>query len=303
MTTFQGVHHVGIGVAEMAAAMAFYYEVGFEEVIFDYTGVVPGPDRNARVVLLRDSKATDLGPGGIKLVQVLDGNGPQPPPPGRAWGEIGVCEICLHAPGVRDVHSRLVAAGASSLMAPVTFANPGEKSVNLAYVADPWGTKIELIEWFDPGDEPPTQSRVEGVNHVGFGVGDIERTRSFYANLGFTELQFEMRGFLEPMAHWYEGDERPVQHMLSLGAAKGAGLGPVALAPVGADCRGEWGHLGPYEFAIGVDDLEWGLDELRELGIEVLGEPRSLVSEATEWRYAYFHEPDEIPVLLVETLS
>src|SRR6478672_1189462 len=128
MTGFKGVHHVGIGVADMSAAMAFYGEIGFDEVAFDHTGLVPGPDRNARVVLLGDSEATHLGPGRIKLVEVLDRNGPQPAPAGRAWGEVGVCEICLHTPGVRDVHSRLVALGASSLMEPVTMSNPGEKS-------------------------------------------------------------------------------------------------------------------------------------------------------------------------------
>src|SRR5438046_10746177 len=104
MSKFRGVDHVGIGVADMSAAISFYGEIGFDDIIGDYTGVVPGPDRNARVVLLASSEATEVGPGRVKLVQVLDGNGPQPAPVGRGWGEVGVCEICLHTPGVHDAH-------------------------------------------------------------------------------------------------------------------------------------------------------------------------------------------------------
>ena len=166
-----GVDHVGVGVADMEEAKAFYGRVGFSDVRFDYTGRVPGPDREARVVMLSNPGATPVGAGGIKLVQVLDGDGPPPAPTGGGWGELGICEICLHARGVTDVHRSLVAAGAESLMEPLTAAvDPNDVSLDIAYVADPWGGKLELIEWTGLWHSLPGPARAEGVNHVAFGV-------------------------------------------------------------------------------------------------------------------------------------
>jgi catechol 2,3-dioxygenase-like lactoylglutathione lyase family enzyme len=299
MTTFRGVDHVGVGVADMDAAVRFYGRVGFGDVLFDYTGEVPGPDREAHVVMLASPAATPIGPGKIKLVQVLDDDGPPPAPTGGGWGELGVCEICLHARGVDGVHRQLVAAGADSLMEPLAAdVQPNDVSLDIAYVADPWQGKLELIEWTGLWRSLPGEPRAEGVNHVAFGVADIDRTRAFYGQLGFTELLFESTEFFEPMAPWYPG-EPPNQHMIMLLSAQGAGIEPVVLDPPGPDCRGEWGHIGPFEFAIGVGNLERGLANLDELGVEH-GESVTLDVGSGEWRYAWFRDPDDLYVSLVE---
>jgi catechol 2,3-dioxygenase-like lactoylglutathione lyase family enzyme len=300
MTTFRGVDHVGVGVADMDAAVRFYGEVGFGDVLFDYTGDVPGPDRRARVVMLANPDATPIGPGRIKLVQVLDGEGPPAAPAGGGWGELGICEICLHAREVAGVHRQLVAAGAESLMEPLDAAvDPHDVSLDIAYVADPWQGKLELIEWTGLWKSLPGAPRAEGVNHVAFGVADIDRARAFYEQLGFTEMLFESTEFFDPMAPWYPG-EPPGQHMIMLLAAQGAGIEPVVLDPPGPDCRGEWGHIGPFEFAVGVGNLEQGVGRLRDLGVELRGAPETLDVGTGEWRYAYFRDPDDLHVSLVE---
>jgi catechol 2,3-dioxygenase-like lactoylglutathione lyase family enzyme len=300
MTSFRGVDHVGVGVADMDAAVAFYGQVGFGDVLFDYTGDVPGPDRRARVVMLDNGGATPIGPGRIKLVQVLDGDGPPPAPTGGGWGELGICEICLHARRVEDVHKQLVAAGAESLMEPLAAdVQPNDVSLDIAYVADPWQGKLELIEWTGLWKSLPGEPRAEGVNHVAFGVADIDRTRAFYEQLGFTEMLFESTDFFDPMAPWYPG-EPPGQHMIMLLSAQGAGIEPVVLDPPGPDCRGEWGHIGPFEFAVGVGNLEQGVARLRDLGVELKGDPVTLDVGTGEWRYVYFRDPDDLYVSLVE---
>ena len=297
--TFRGVDHVGVGVADMEAAQAFYGNVGFSEVRFDYTGRVPGPDREARVVMLGNPRASPIGPGSIKLVQVLDGVGPPPAPTGGGWGELGICEICLHARGVPEVHRDLVAAGAQSLMEPLQASvDPNDVSLDIAYVADPWGGKLELIEWTGLWRSLPGPPRAEGVNHVAFGVADIGRTRAFYERLGFAELLFESTEFFDPMAPWYAG-EPPSQHMIMLLSAQGAGIEPVVLDPEGPDCRGEWGHIGPFEFAVGVTNLEHGIAALAGLGVEA-SDPVTLDVGTGEWRYASFRDPDDLYVSLVE---
>src|SRR5204862_4169970 len=62
MTTFRGVDHVGVGVADMDGAVSFYGRAGFGEVVFDYTGEVPGPDRRARSRRLATPHATPGAP-------------------------------------------------------------------------------------------------------------------------------------------------------------------------------------------------------------------------------------------------
>jgi catechol 2,3-dioxygenase-like lactoylglutathione lyase family enzyme len=301
MTSFRGVDHAGVGVADIDAAASFYARVGFGDVLFDYTGEVPGPGRRARVLMVSNPAATPVGPGRIKLVQILDGDGPPPAPSGGGWGEVGICEICLHARGVEGVHRQLVEAGAESLMEPVSASTPpNDVGLDIAYVADPWRGKLELIEWTGLWRSLPGAARAEGVNHVAFGVADMDRTRAFYEQLGFTEMLFESTEFFEPMAPWYPGPP-PGQHMIMLMSAQGAGIEPVVLDPLGPDCRGEWGHIGPFEFAIGVGSLERGVARLHELGIELVGEPVTVDVGTGEWRYAYFRDPDDLFVSIVES--
>ena len=304
---FRGVDHVGLGVGDLDRALAFYGRVGFSELVFAYEGVVPGldflggRDRTARVAMVANPAATPVGPGRLKLVQVLDGDGPPPAPAGQGWGEIGVCEICLHVRGVQQVHDRLVAdLGARSLMAPLSGAvSPNDVSLDIAYVADPWGGKLELIEWTGLWHSLPGPARAEGVNHVAFGVKDMARSRAFYEQLGFTEMLFESLDFFEPMAPWYPYGS-PDQHMIMMLASQGAAIEPVVLDPEGPDCRGEWGHIGPFDFAVGVTSLERGLDVLLAMGVET-GEPVTVdIGGGGEWRYASFRDPDDLYVTLVE---
>ena len=236
--------------------------------MFDYTGELPGLEAvagrtpRARVAMLESSSATPVGPGRVKLVQVLDGDGPPPVPAGQAWGEVGVCEICLHVRNVQEVHDALVAGGCASLMEPTNAdVPPTGITLDIAYVADPWGTKLELIEWTGLWRSLPGPPRAEGVNHVAFGVTDMERTRAFYARLGFTELLFESVEFFDPMAPWFEAPwydpgNLPAQHMTMPMPAQGAAIEPVVLDPPGHDCRGTWGHLGPMDFGIRVANLD-----------------------------------------------
>lgn len=314
MSAFQGVDHVGVGVGDIDAAIDFYgRSVGFDRVLFDWTGELGGLEAYAgraphvRIAMLENSGATPIGAGRVKLVQVLDGEGPPPVPEGQAWGEVGVCEICLHVRGVTEVHASLVAAGCEELMPPIgASVVPNDVDLDISYIADPWGTKLELIEWTGLWRSLPGPARAEGVNHVAFGVTDMPRTRAFYDRLGFTELLFESFEFFDPMAPWYtapwyDSEHLPAQHMTMPMPPQGAAIEPVVLDPPGHDCRGQWGHLGPMDFGIRVTNIDLAVSDLRADGIEVHGEPRRIdLGGGREWRYVSFAEPDGNYVSLVE---
>ena len=309
-----GVDHVGVGVGDVDAAIEFYgRHVGFDRVLFDYTGELPGLDAiagrtpTARVAMLESSGATPIGPGRVKLVQVLDGDGPPPVPAGQAWGEVGVCEICLHVRGVQEVHDALVAAGCASLMEPMSAdVPPSGVTLDIAYVADPWGTKLEMIEWTGLWRSLPGPARAEGVNHVAFGVTDMARTPRVLRAVGLHASFCSSRW--SSSTRWRRGTRPrgttrqpcPTQHMTMPMPAQGAAIEPVVLDPPGHDCRGSWGHLGPMDFAVRVGNIDAAAAQLREWGATVHGAPQSVDVGTGEWRYAYFAEPDGNYVALVE---
>jgi catechol 2,3-dioxygenase-like lactoylglutathione lyase family enzyme len=304
---FKGVDHVGVGVGDMDEALAFWGAVGFADVLFDYSGEVPGTERftgagarKARVVMLANGGATPVGPARVKLVQVLDGDGPPPIPEGQAWGELGICELCLHTRDVWKTHERLAALpGGKSLMEPLSGAVvPTNVALDISYVSDPWGCKLEMIEWKGLWTSLPGEPRAEGVNHVAFGVADMKRSLDFYRRMGFEERLFESTDFFDPMAPWYD---RPIpsQHMVMMMSGQGAAIEPCVLDPMGPDCRGEWGHLGAFEFAVGVTNLERAAAWLSEQGVEV-HDQHSVDVGPGEWRYAYLTDPDGLYVALVE---
>jgi catechol 2,3-dioxygenase-like lactoylglutathione lyase family enzyme len=172
-------------------------------------------------------------------------------------------------------------------------------SLDISYVHDPWGGKIEMIEWTGLWKSLPGEPRAEGVNHVAFGVADMDASLAFYRHLGFGEMLFESTEFFGPMAPWYDR-ELPGQHMVMMMSAQGGGIEPTRLTPLGPDCRGEWGHLGPMEFAVGVANLERAGEQLEVAGVEFLGPAQTVDVGTGEWRYRYLVDPDGLYVSLVE---
>src|SRR5258706_568031 len=89
--TLTGLDHIGVGVSDMTASLAFYADLGFSDVAFDHTGPLPGlgavtghDQTEARVILLRTTNPTVLGRASIKLVQILNRT-PPAAPEGQAW--------------------------------------------------------------------------------------------------------------------------------------------------------------------------------------------------------------------------
>jgi catechol 2,3-dioxygenase-like lactoylglutathione lyase family enzyme len=134
----------------------------------------------------------------------------------------------------------------------------------------------------------------------------MARSRAFYGELGFDALLFESFDFFDPMAPWfeppwYDREHLPKQHMTMPMSAQGAAIEPCVLNPLGHDCRGEWGHLGPMDFGIRVANIDAAVAELHSSNVVVHSEQQSLDVGSGEWRYVYFAEPDGNYVALVET--
>lgn len=161
-----GVYGAILGVSDLDAASCFYRDVlGYDrelyrlEGTFDDLRVLPGGDGRFRRLLLARSEASAgpfselLGPSELELVQALDRR-PRKIFDGRLWGDLGFIHLCFDVQGM-DEHKRACAAAGY----PFTVdSNPGagnggaesfdmgQAAGRFAYVEDPDGTLIELVE-------------------------------------------------------------------------------------------------------------------------------------------------------------
>jgi catechol 2,3-dioxygenase-like lactoylglutathione lyase family enzyme len=307
----KGVNHVGIGVSDMNRSMKFYGDLGFEQIMFDYTGILPGmeqvtgnPETKARVVMLKNKNEGPVGLGMIKLIYIL--------PPAKAepctiageslWGDIGVAEAAFNIRGgVPKVFGALIEKGVKAALTPAINPFPPHDTISsYAYLRDPDNGLVELEEW-ERWRSLGTEVLLEGVNHVGFGVSNMKNTKKFYQQLGFTEIIFDYTGSLSSMATMLPANP-PKMRILMMANYHGAWIEPIQILPPykPTPLKKAWGHLGVMEFAIGVSNLEKTYKELQKKGIKFLNTPQKVSVDSGEWKYAYLKEPDKNYVSIVE---
>ena len=127
--------HVGLHVGDLAAMTAWYVRTLKLETVFEFTLDEVG----LRGVMLRS-------PNGYRI-ELLHraGNvaGLQAANPAEAALTRGFGHIALDVPDVDAAHAQLLAGGAADRMTPRPSPEPG---VRMAYVADPEGNLIELLD-------------------------------------------------------------------------------------------------------------------------------------------------------------
>jgi catechol 2,3-dioxygenase-like lactoylglutathione lyase family enzyme len=127
--------HVGISVPDLEAATAWYRETlyltpspGFAVPGTDLRGIMLMHESGYRIELLHRASAV---------------SGPSPESALAAAGTWGFGHMCLSVENVDGEFDRLIAAGASVRMPPSPAPRPGAR---VAFVADPFGNLIELID-------------------------------------------------------------------------------------------------------------------------------------------------------------
>jgi glyoxylase I family protein len=126
--------HVGLSVADLDAAASFY-EAAFGFVA-EFEFALPGEIRGA---MLRMPGATRL-----ELFQAPGSRaGLSAGTPIETLGTRGYGHFALAAPDIEPVFEQAVAAGARAVVAPSASPEPG---VRFAFLADPKGNLVELVE-------------------------------------------------------------------------------------------------------------------------------------------------------------
>ena len=161
-----GLAQVTIGVTDMDQSLAFYGDIlGYDHVLLDQTGAsqelapLPGEGVAFRQVLLsRSQGSTSVFPmldgGRLRLVQTLNHQGRRIYQD-RRWGDIGQMECCFDVSDIQETVDYLQSKDVEIVLPP-TFLNMGSGSSGFfAYIRDPDGNLVEMVEvkkiaWLPP---------------------------------------------------------------------------------------------------------------------------------------------------------
>jgi lactoylglutathione lyase len=128
--------HVGISVAGLGEAADWYCAA---------LGLVREFEFEVPHAGLRGAMLLSAGGYRVELLERAGSarHGPLPGSPDEAALRRGYGHMCLDVPDVDAAHAALLAAGAADRMTPRASPEPG---VRMAFVADPEGNLIELID-------------------------------------------------------------------------------------------------------------------------------------------------------------
>ena len=147
----RGIHHPGIVVPDLDAAVVFYGELLGMKKVYDESWDL-GDDMYDQAVGLNGSAARGVQLRGANTyLELWEFSAPTrvgPSPQQLGANELGFRHLALEVDDVPAALDRLVELGGSAMNAPVTFDDGGAA----VYARDPFGNIVELTT---AGDHPP----------------------------------------------------------------------------------------------------------------------------------------------------
>ncbi|WP_207491414.1 VOC family protein [Aridibaculum aurantiacum] len=151
-----GVLGVVIGVSDMERSVAFYKDLlDLQEVVFDVTGTfddIPtiSNEQYRRVLLHKTFTPCGafsklLGDVEIELVQCLDRE-PSKIYANRYWGDCGFIHVCFDVTDMDALKQKATASAQPFTVDSADSFSMGTSAGRFAYIEDPDGTLIELVE-------------------------------------------------------------------------------------------------------------------------------------------------------------
>jgi catechol 2,3-dioxygenase-like lactoylglutathione lyase family enzyme len=305
---FAGIQQVGVGVADAAAAFAWYRRhFGFDVRVFDdeaearlMTRYTAGRVERRRAILALNM----AGGGGLEIWQFRS-RAPAAPASPCGVGQTGILAARLKTADIAGAHARLRDAA-------LTDVRPDPSGAAHFFVHDPYGNVFEIAQ--RDGVFSRTRHPVGGVAGVMLGVSSIERSRDYYARaFGFDRVVFDRADRFDQLRAWPGGGAhvrwvRLARTQPPAGAfSRLLGAAEIDLIQAGAT-RGRafdgrlWGDLGFIHCCFDVRDA----DVIHERSA-ALGQPPTIDSAGSfdmgeaAGRFSYVEDPDGTLLELVET--
>ncbi len=304
--------HAGIGVHDINTTYDFYRnKLGFKIKANDdtcYRGEME-PVIGAVVEMRILMAANAMGGGVIELCEHTSTKPLDLAQPTR-WGDLGFFELGIKTYGLNALFLNLKNQGVDFLTPVRTMELTGGGAMRYAYLKDPDGLLIQLVE----EEQDARRPRAGGVRHVGLGVKDIETMRRFYAEaFGYTEVDHEFKGRLPELDEVTGGEEfemvmlrRPGDNpegslpMLDSGRLTLVHTTKYRGHPIFADRR--WGDPGMMELAFDVYDLAGTMNEAIGKGAKpYLAPTRVDMGTGSAGSVAYVLDPEGNCIEMVET--
>jgi catechol 2,3-dioxygenase-like lactoylglutathione lyase family enzyme len=184
----KGIHHVGISVLDLEAALEFYSTAQSFELLYRFE-VADSPANRAMLQVENAAARAAFMRGTLGCLELFEfAAGGQAACPDRAVYAAGVRHICLQTEISDQLYDGLVAAGASTHARPAGLGTGN----SYVYIRDHEGNLIELegTPWAPAGAERPWFA------HVALVTPDIDRLTRFYALL--TGIDVHRRGSFGP---------------------------------------------------------------------------------------------------------
>ena len=152
-----GVCGAIIGVSDMDKSVRFYKDAfGLNTVVYDVTGTfndlgTVNENKKYRRVLLKlkndfhGAFSRLLGDVQIELIQALDDK-PVKIFENRYWGDIGFIHLCFDVPDMNKLKHQIEKSGYHLCVDSGDTFDMGNSGGRFAYVEDPDGTLIEMVE-------------------------------------------------------------------------------------------------------------------------------------------------------------
>jgi glyoxylase I family protein len=140
-----GIHHIAIGVPDLARALVFYTQaLGFEQVErTSFSG--PNPAVEAAIGLHQPTAKMAMLRGGNAHIELWQYEQPQPRDLTSRPSDFGYPHFALEVKDIDAEYSRLCAAGMEFVGPPVHFGDSAA-----VYGNDPFGNVIEIYEIDNP---------------------------------------------------------------------------------------------------------------------------------------------------------
>jgi catechol 2,3-dioxygenase-like lactoylglutathione lyase family enzyme len=303
MLNVGGVQHVGMGVKDYAVMKEFYGKTlemtklyaEFPE-IWNAMGEVFRTSYHKFGGIMFQQEA-----GGI-VVELISMSIPHPRPirPDKRYGDVGVNKIVA---GVNDVEKFYQAYKdrINFVGAPKSIPLEGWGDYNFVYARDPEKNLLEFIS----GPKVAATDTFGGLQWLGVGVTDLERSMEFYRSTAFDQTIVEPHEAFSGLVDEVSLATGTKVRSCLLANSKGGGMLELyeCMKPRGRSIplNTYWGDFGYLELCLETDDIHELAKRCKEMKLTYLHKPAvAFDMEDVDYWFQYIVDPDGIPI---ETLA